>query len=66
MPNPQADSSAGYPTTYDPYTDDGILSPSDPALQQGDGKSIDVKAAGMNTDTRDGALRYGKTAPRIT
>lgn len=69
MANPQNDSQAGWPKTYDPYTDDGVLSPTQGPFEVGDGSDVDVKAAGTNTDTRDGALRYGNSkpwAPRIT
>ena len=66
MPNPQHDSSSDWPASYDPYTDDGFKSPTQEPLEPGDGKSLNVKESGISNDTRDGALKYGKQAPRIT
>lgn len=69
MPNPQNDPSKDWPQSYDPYTDDGVLSPEQGPFVLGDGDSVDVKDAGTNTDPRDRSLRYGNSkpwAPRIT
>ena len=69
MPGNQHDSAADWPTSYDPYTDDGKTDSPQVANDSGKVSPLDVKDAGTNTDTRDGALGYGNSkpwAPRVT